>query len=292
MGEKKPKITRRKLRSSYISSVISISLVLFLLGILGLLILNAHKLSVYVKENISFSVIIKDHVKEIEIKKLQKELDASNYIKSTEYISKETAARELQEDLGEDFIDFLGYNPLLASIDVYLYADFANPDSISFIEEDLLSYTMVKEVYYQESLIHLINENVRKIGVILLVFSGLLFLVAITLINNTIRLSVYSKRFIIHTMQLVGATRAFIRRPFLAKSALHGILGGLCALILLTGLLSIIQKEFMGIISLRDADIIAILFTGIIVMGLILNWFSTYLAVNKYLRMEEDELYY
>ena len=291
MGEKKPKIGRRKLRGSYISSVISISLVLFLLGILGLLMLNAHKLSIYVKENISFSVIIKDQVKEVEIKKLQKELDATGYIKSTEYVSKENAARDLQEDLGEDFIDFLGYNPLLASIDVYLYADFANPDSISVIEDNLLSYPMVKEVFYQESLIHLINENVRKIGVFLLIFSGLLFLVAITLINNTIRLSVYAKRFIIHTMQLVGATTGFIRRPFLVKSSLHGVLGGLFAIILLLGLLYLIQKEFIEIFNFRDAGIIAILFTGIILTGIVLNWISTYFAVNKYLRMEEDELF-
>lgn len=291
MAEKKLKATKRKLRGSYISSVISISLVLFSLGILGLLILNAHKLSVYVKESISFSVIINDQVKEVEIKKLQKELDASDYIKSTEYISKENAARELQEDLGEDFIDFLGYNPLLASVDVYLYADYANPDSIKDIEDNLLSYSIVKEVFYQKSLIHLINENVRKIGAFLLIFSGLLFLVAVTLINNTIRLSVYSKRFIIHTMQLVGATRAFIRRPFLAKGTLHGLLGGLFAIILLLGLLYIVQKEFMEIFSFRDVEIIAVLFTGIIITGIFLNWISTFFAVNKYLRMEEDELF-
>lgn len=291
MAEKKSKVTKRRLRGSYISSVISISLVLFSLGILGLLLLNAHRLSVYVKESISFSVIIKEQVKEVEIKKLQKELDATDYIKSTKYISKETAARDLQEDLGEDFINFLGYNPLLASVDVYLYANYANPDSIKTIEDNLLSYPIVNEVYYQKSLIHLVNKNIRKIGVFLLAFSSLLFLVAITLINNTIRLSVYSKRFIIHTMQLVGATRAFIRRPFILKSTLHGVLGGVFAITMLTGLIFIVQKEFMEIFSFSDVEIIAILFTGIIITGIFLNWISTFFAVNKYLRMEEDELF-
>jgi len=185
---------------------------------------------------------------------------------------KKNAARELQEDLGEDFIDFLGYNPLLASIDVYLYADFANPDSISVIKEDLLSYPMVKEVFYQESLIHLINENVRKIGVFLLIFSGLLFLVAITLINNTIRLSVYAKRFIIHTMQLVGATRGFYTTAIFGKKFIAwGAWRTICYNIIIGASLFLYKNELIEIFSFRDADIIAILFTGIIITGIVLK---------------------
>ncbi|PLX11221.1 MAG: cell division protein FtsX, partial [Marinilabiliales bacterium] len=213
MSKKETNITKRRLRSSYITSIISISLVLFLLGLLGLLVLNAKRLSDYVKENIGFSVILKENVKEVDVILLQKSLDASEYVKSTNYITKEEAAEELQQELGEDFINFLGFNPLLASIEVHLYAEYANQDSINFIEKDLQQYEQIKEVFYQKSLVSLVNENIRKISLIILIFSGLLLLVAITLINSTIRLSVYSKRFIINTMQLVGANRGFIRRP-------------------------------------------------------------------------------
>jgi len=274
------------------TSIVSISLVLFLLGLMGLLMLNAKKLSVYVKENIGFSIILKDNVKEVDIIRLQKNLDAARYVKTTEYITKEKAARELQEDLGEDFIEFLGYNPLLASIDVRLYADYANPDSIAVIEKDLQEYDQVKEVFYQKSLVHLVNENVRKISLIILLFSALLFLIAMALINNTIRLSVYSKRFIINTMQLVGATRGFIRRPFLFKSALHGIYGAFIAIALLIGILYFAQKELKEIISLQDVEIIGILFFFVLLVGIIINWISTFFAVNKFLRLKADDLYY
>src|SRR6056297_1571436 len=229
MAKKEPAVTKRRLRSSYLTSI-SITLVLFMLGVLGLLILNAQRLSEYVKENIGFSIILKENVKEVDVILLQKTLDAAEYVKSTKYITKEQAAKELQEELGENFIDFLGYNPLLASIEVHLYADYANPDSIKIIEQDFQQYELIKEVFYQKSLVSLVNENIRKISFIILVFSGLLFLIAIALINNTIRLSVYSKRFIINTMQLVGATRGFIRRPFLFRSVWQGIVAALLAI--------------------------------------------------------------
>jgi cell division transport system permease protein len=288
---KESKTTKRQLRSSYATSIISISLVLFLLGLVGLLILNTKRLSDYVKENIGFSVIIKDNVKEVDVIRLRKTLDATNYVKSTEYITKEKAARELQEELGEDFIDFLGYNPLLASIDVKLYADYANPDSIYVIETDLQKFPQVKEVFYQKSLVHLVNENVRRISLIILLFSGLLFLIAVALINNTIRLSVYSKRFIIRTMQLVGATRAFIRRPFLATGALHGLLGSFIAIGLLVGFLYLVQNEFSEILSFQDFQLLAILFVLVIILGVLINYISTYFAVNKYLNIKKDDLY-
>lgn len=292
MSKKEANITKRRLRSSYFTSVISISLVLFLLGMLGLLVLNANRLSVYVKENIGFSVILKENVKEVDVILLQKSLDASEYVKSTKYITKEEAAEELQQDLGEDFVEFLGFNPLLASIEVKLYADYANEDSIKLIENDFLKYEQIKEVFYQKSLVSLVNENIRKISLIILVFSGLLFLIGITLINSTIRLSVYSKRFIINTMQLVGATRGFIRRPFLYKSAGNGILSGLIAIGLLVGILYLSQQEFKEIISFKDIEIIGILFFGVLFIGIIINWISTFLAVSKYLKMKVDKLYY
>lgn len=292
MSKKESNITKRRLRSSYVTSIISISLVLFLLGMLGLLVLNAKRLSDYVKENIGFSVILKENVKEVDVILLQKSLDASEFVKSTKYITKEEAARELQEELGEDFIDFLGFNPLLASIEVNLYAEYTNTDSIHVIEKNLNQYEQIKEVFYQKSLVSLVNENIRKISIIILIFSGLLFLVAITLINSTIRLSVYSKRFIINTMQLVGATRGFIRRPFLYRSAGNGILAGLIAIGFLSGILYLVQKEFNEIVSFQDIEIVGILFIGVILIGIIINWISTFFAVSKYLRMNVDKLYY
>jgi len=292
MAKKEPAVTKRRLRSSYLTSIISITLVLFMLGVLGLLILNAQRLSEYVKENIGFSIILKENVKEVDVILLQKTLDAAEYVKSTKYITKEQAAKELQEELGENFIDFLGYNPLLASIEVHLYADYANPDSIKIIEEDFQQYEQIKEVFYQKSLVSLVNENIRKISFIILIFSGLLFLIAIALINNTIRLSVYSKRFIINTMQLVGATRGFIRRPFLFRSVWQGIVAALLAIGLLSGVLYIAQKEFKEVINFQDVEIIGILFLGVLAIGIIINWISTFFAVSKYLRMNVDKLYY
>ncbi|MCG8410965.1 MAG: permease-like cell division protein FtsX [Bacteroidales bacterium] len=292
MSKKEINVTKRRLRSSYLTSIISISLVLFLLGMLGLLVLNAKRLSDHVKENIGFTAILKENAKEVDVILLQKSLDASEYVKSTKYITKEEAAQNLKQDLGEDFIDFLGFNPLLASIEVKFYADYANPDSIAKIEENFTHYELVKEVFYQKNLVSLINENVKKISLIILIFSGLLFLVAITLINSTIRLSVYSKRFIINTMQLVGATRSFIRRPFLYRSAGNGILAAIIAIGLLVGALYLVQQEFEDIISIQDIEIIGILFLGVFLVGIIINWISTFFAVTKYLKMKVDKLYY
>jgi len=285
-------ITRKKLRSSYATSIISISLVLFLLGIVGLLLLNAQRLSTHVLENLGFSIVLKEEAKEVDIIRLQKNLDAKAYVKSTDYITKEEAARETSEELGENFIEFLGYNPLPASIVVKFYADYANSDSIASIEKELQRFDEVDEIMYQESLIHLVNENVRKISLIILAFSALMFFIAIALVNNTIRMSVYSKRFLINTMQLVGATRSFIRKPFLMRSAGHGIYAAIIAILLLVGVIYLIQQEFMEVISFQDVDILGILFIGVILVGIILNWISTYFAINKYLRMKSDDLYY
>ncbi|MCK5028589.1 MAG: permease-like cell division protein FtsX [Bacteroidales bacterium] len=292
MGKKETNSTKRRLRSSYFTSLISISLVLFLLGLMGILVLNAKRLSEYVKENIGFSVILKENVKEVDVILLQKSLDAAEYVKSTKYITKEEAAEELQKELGEDFVEFLGFNPLLASIEVHMYAEYANQDSIVVIEKEFKQYEQIKEVFYQKSLISLVNENIRKISLIILIFSGLLFLVAITLINSTIRLSVYSKRFLINTMQLVGATRGFIRRPFLYKSAGNGILAAILAMGFLTGLLYAAQKEFKEIISFQDVEIIGMLFLCVLIFGILINWVLTFFAVSKYLRMKVDKLYY
>ncbi len=292
MGKKDSQQTKRQLRNSYLTTVISIALVLFLLGAVGYLMLNAQRLSNYVKENIGFNVVLKDNVREAEVRRLQKYLDASSYVKSTEYIDKERAAEELKAQLGEDFVDFLGYNPLLSSIEVKLFAEFANPDSIKKVEEIFVSFPQVKEVFYQKNLIHKVNENVNKISLVLLAFSALLLLIAIALINNTIRLSIYSKRFLINTMQLVGATKGFIRQPFISTSLLHGFVGAVLANGLLAGGVYILHKELGGFIGFDNIELVGILFILVILVGMLLSFVSTYFAVNKYLRLKTDQLYF
>ncbi len=290
--KKESKAVKRRLRSSYITSMISISLLLFIIGLIGLLIINAKQLSDHVKENIGFNIIINEDVREADIMRLQKNLDAADYVKSTRYITPEAAAREMKEILGEDFVSHLGYNPLLPSIELFLFADFANPDSIAIIEQELEKFPEIKEVHYQKSLVHLVNENVRKISVVLLIFSGLLLLISLTLINNTIRLSVYARRFIINTMQLVGATSGFIRKPFLYKSILHGIYAALIANALLIGVIYLAEREFGGVLRLQDVRTTGLLFLMVGTFGVIINLISTYIAVNRFLHLKTDELYY
>lgn len=263
-----------------------------MLGILGLIVLHAKKLSTHVKENIGFRVFIKDNVKEADIIQLQKILDASSFVKSTEYITPQDAAKQLSQDLGEDFIEFLGYNPLPPAIDLRLNADYANIDSINVIEKNLAVNKIVKEVYYQKSLVEVINQNIRRISFVLLAFSVLLLLIAIALINNTIRLSVYAKRFIIRSMQLVGATQGFIRRPFIWKGLVQGFYSSILAIIFLMGIIYLSRREFPEIIELQDEFMMLILFGGVFLAGIIITWASTFFAVSKYLRMKGDRLYY
>ncbi len=284
--------SKTKLRSSYVTLVVSVSLVLFLLGILGIVLINARGLSDYFRESLTFSVMLEDGTKEADIRLLQKDLDAKHYVKSTEYISKDEAATKMKEELGEDFISFLGDNPLPPTIDVYLLSSYTRPDSVSKIEKYILQYPFVKEVYYRESLLFLINENVKKISLFLLVISSFLFLIALTIINNTIRLSIYSKRFLIRTMQLVGATRSFIRRPFVVQSAFHGFIAALIAMLLLMGLLYLIEKEFFLMFTFNSTNLLILLGAGIIVLGIIINIISTWFSVNRYLGISEDKLYY
>ncbi len=272
--------------------MISVSLVLFLLGILGLLLINARELSDYLRESLSFSIMLDDQAKEADIRMLQKDLDAKPYVKSTEYVSKEAAAEKMKEELGEDFISFLGDNPLPPTIDVYLFAGYTNPDSVARIEKYVTEYPFVKEVYVNESLLVKINENIRRISLFLLVLSSFLFLIAVTIINNTIRLSIYSKRFLIRTMQLVGATGAFIRKPFLMRSIYHGVIAALIAMGLLMALIFFIEKEFFVLFSSRSLQLLALLGVFLIVAGILINLLSTYLSVNRYLSIPEDKLYY
>jgi cell division transport system permease protein len=291
MKNKASEYSKTRLKSSYLTLVISVSLVLFLLGILGLVLINAKTLSDYFRENLSFSVMLEDNAREADIRMLQKDLDAKPYVKSTEYVSKEEAALKMKEDLGEDFISFIGDNPLPPSIDVYLYAQYTRPDSVVKIEKYVSEYPFVNEVYYQESLLFLINENVNKISLFLLVISSFLLLIALTIINNTIRLAIYSRRFLIRTMQLVGATRGFIRRPFLVQSAFHGLLAALISMVLLMGLLYLIEKEFFRMFTLESTRLLILLGALLIIIGIFINIVSTYFSVNRYLSIPEDKLY-
>ena len=291
MSANPEKYSTRKVRSSYFSTIISLSLVLFVLGILGLVVLSAKKLSDYVKENIGLSVILNDSIKEADLMLIRKQLDAAPYVKKATYVTKEEAAKSLQEDLGEDFVKFLGYNPLLSMFDIKMKAEYANNDSLAAIEKRLVLNTNIKEVYYQKSLVDLINENVRKIGFVLLGFCVLLSIISIALINNSIRLFIYSKRFTIKTMQLVGATQGFISRPFILKSVWNGFYSSLITIALLMGLIYTAQNNFPELIELQDVTLFIELFIMIIIAGIGITFISTYFAVKKYLKIQTEDLY-
>ncbi|HBB91095.1 MAG: cell division protein FtsX [Bacteroidetes bacterium GWF2_49_14] len=292
MKNKQQKVPTVRLRNSYVTTVVSISMVLFLLSLLGLLILNARRIGDYVKENIGFSVILKDNVREADRVQLMKYFDASPAIKSTIFISAEQAATELQKELGENFIEFLGVNPLKPSVDIKFHAQYANPDSIARFEKEFSAYPQVEEVYYQESMVNLVNENLKKISVVILAFSALLLLISIALFNNTIRLLVYSKRFIIKTMQLVGANRKYILRPFILRGILNGVFGSVLAIFLFLGVIYIARRQMPEILQFTDGKTIAMLILLIFASGLILAGLTTVMAVNKYLGIERDRLYY
>jgi cell division transport system permease protein len=281
----------RKTKTLYVSTVISISLVLLMTGLLGLILVHAKNLSKYVKENIVLNIIVNEGAKEVDITALQKQLDANPYVLKTQYVSKELAARNLTKDLGEDFVDFLGYNPLLSSIDVYLKADFANNESIQKFTATVNKNALVKEVVYQKSLIDMVNQNIQGIGLVILAFASILLIIAVALINNTIRLAIYSQRFLIKSMQLVGATKSFIRKPFLSYGILHGLLGGLIAIILLLLTLYVAQQQVPEMIILRDWFEFSMVFIGVIILGVLISGLSTYFAVSKFLHSKIYDLY-
>jgi len=285
------KHSKRRLRSSYLTTIISISLVLFMLGMLGLIILNAKQISNHVKENIGFSIILKKGIKEQEVKHIKDLLDTEPFVKETIFIDPDVAAEEFQEALGEEFVKFIGENPLLPSIDVKLNAAYANPDSLAKIEIALMENPKIKEVFYQADLVDAVNKNMKKISVYLLGFSALLLVVAMALINNTIRLSIYSKRFLIKTMQLVGARHSFIRRPFVLQGIGNGIVAAFIAIGLIVTFLYYLQQQFPELIDFKNVELYGALFIIIIILGIIISWISTNLAVRKYLRIETGDLY-
>ncbi|MDR0694787.1 MAG: ABC transporter permease [Prevotellaceae bacterium] len=291
MAKYKQRMMASRVRTSYISAVISISLVLFLLGSAGILLLNAHRLSIFFKENLSLSVILDEHTTEADAAWVRKQLDAAPFVRQTKYISKEQAAEEMKQLLGADFMAAFNYNPLPVSIEAKLTAAYADTDSVASIEKQLQAIPHIREVSYQRSLIDLINQNINKIGLVMLVFVILLLFISMVLINNTIRLSIHAKRFLINTMSLVGATRAFIRRPFLLRSLLQGVIAGIIAVLLITGMVYILQSEFGELLGFIDARVVGMLFAAILLLGMLISWISTYFSVMRFLRINNDDLY-
>jgi len=283
---------KRRLISSYFSVVISISLVLFLLGLLGLLVLNTKKVADHFKEQIALTIYLKDTAKDVEIEQLKKSLALAEYTKTSNFISKEEAAEEHSKEIGEDFMEFLGYNPLQNSIDVYMKADYVSPEQIDTIATDLRSKNFVDEVVYDKPLIALLNDNVKKITFWVLVLSGIFTFIAVLLINSSIRLAVYSKRFIIKTMQMVGATKSFIRSPFIWQSVKLGFIGAILALLGMAIVLYYLNNSFPELELLSDVGILAGLFFGIFFMGIFISWLSTFFATSRFLNLKTDELYY
>lgn len=285
--------TKRRFAGSYFVSLMSIMLVLFVLGMYALMIVYTDKLLKHVKENIGFEVVMKSNAKESSIKNLTNELNKKEYVKSARYISKEEATNKMKEDLGEDFLQWLGdiENPLLPSIDVRFVADYANSDSMAMVEKWIGKKTIVKEVIYQKSLTNTINANINKIKIVLFAVSLILLLIAITLISHTIRLSIYSKRFTVRTMQLVGATQGFVIKPFMKTFMTQGFIAAVIALILITITLFGINDYLPDMNIAQNNEYIVIIYISVIILSLLLTMLSTIFSMRRYLNADIDRFY-
>ena len=292
MGKAENKIMRRRLMNAYLSSVISISLVLLLVGVASMLLVNAKSVSDYFKENMQVSVLMKQNVTDEAALEYKDDLDDARYIKSTTFISKEQGQRELAAQLGEDFLDVFETSPIPVSIDVTLDADYVSADSLEIVKAEISERPLVEEVVYQRSLVDALNANLSRISLILGVFIALLLFISFVLINNTVRLNVFARRFTIHTMKLVGATRSFIRAPFLVQSAFQGIFAAFIAIIVLVGLLFLMRSSFAELFEIFRLDLLLVVIGIVIASGLIICLVSTYFVVNKLISLRKDELYY
>ncbi|MDD7455573.1 MAG: permease-like cell division protein FtsX [Bacteroidales bacterium] len=292
MAEGENKIIRRRLAGAWISTVISISLVLLLVGIASLLLVNAKNVSDYFKENMQVSVMMMQEVGEDEAGKFQQQLDSMPFVRETRFISKAQGAKEMVDMLGEDFLDVFESTPIPVSIDVTLKADYVSADSLKLVEKKIMKSPMVDDVVYQQSLVEKLNTNLQKVSLILGVFILLLLFISFVLINNTVRLNVFSKRFTIHAMQLVGASKSFIRGPFLVQSVFQGLFSALIAIILLVGILFFIRNEFEQLFSIFSLDLLLIVLGIVVAAGILICFISTYFVVGKLLRLSKNELYY
>lgn len=292
MASKFDKYQKRRLISSYFSVVLSVSLVLFLLGMLGMLVLNSKKVADYFKEQIAITIFLKDTAKEVEITQLKQSLALAEYTKEATFVSKEQAAEEQSATLGENFLEYLGDNPLQNSIDVYLMADYVTPEKVDEITTELLSKDFVDDVVYDKPLIAKLTENVKRISFWVLVISGIFTFIAVLLINSSIRLSIYAKRFTIKTMQMVGATKRFIRKPFVWSSVRLGIIGAVLAMIGMAIVLYYLNQNFPQLQLLSDELMLVVLFVFIFLMGVVITWLSTFFATQRFLNLRTDDLYY
>ncbi|MCS5663984.1 MAG: permease-like cell division protein FtsX [Flavobacteriales bacterium] len=292
MSQKQDRFNKRRLRSSYISVVVSMTLVLFLMGLLSTVLYHSKAIADQVQENIAFTVLLKPDAKQVMVKQFQRQLELSEHVKTTEFISKDEAAKDLENDLGEDFINFLGFNPLTDAIDIHFQAYYTQTNNPENIEKELLAIPVVQEVVYDKSLIKLLNDNLQKVSYTLLALSLVFSLIAIALINSSIRLTIYSKRFLIKTMQLVGATKTFIRKPFIKKSLQHGLLASVLAIICLDLLIRYGVDLLPEIQRLHKPEAQIALYSGILCLGFLIPWGCTYFAVRKYLKLTTDELHY
>ena len=292
MSKKEKNIINRRLIHSYLSSIISISLVLMLVGIVGFFAVNAKQVSNYFKENMIVSVILKQNVTEENALKLLNKIDKNVFVKSAEYISKERGAKEMEALLGEDFLKVFESNPIPISIDLQLEGDYLSKDSLSVIENKLMKEKLVEEVVYQESLVEILNANLKKIGIVLTIVIILLMFISFVLINNTVRLNVYSKRFTIHTMRLVGATRGFIRRPIIVQALFQGLISGVLACIVLSVGLFFVKREFEQLFVIFDVGLIGAVLVGVVILGMIICILSAFFVVNKLVYLSKDDLYY
>mgnify|MGYP001211756216 FL=1 len=285
------KYQKRRLISSYFSVVISIALVLFLLGNLGLMIINAKKVSDLLKEQISLTIYLNDSAKKVEINQIQKSLELADYTKSITFVSKEEAAELMISETGEDFMDFVGYNPLQNSIDIHLKADYVTNDKLNEIASELSDKKFVDDVKFDENLIELMNKNVRKISYWVLIFSIVFTLISVLLINSSIRLAVYSKRFIIKTMQMVGATKSFIRKPFIYKNLQLGLAGAFIANLALCVVFCQLDTYFPELTLSSAIEKLVLLVLAVFGVGFIITWISTFIATQRFLNLKTDQLY-
>jgi cell division transport system permease protein len=266
--------------------------VLFLLGASGLLLLHAHRLSAYFKENLTLTVILDENATEADAAWVRKQLDAAPYINDTKYISKEEAAEEMKLLLGADFMTVFDTNPLPLAVEAKINGGYAHVDSVDVIEKRFAAIPHVREVTYQRLLVEMVNRNIQKTGLVLLVFISLMLFISLVLINNTIRISIYARRFLLNTMRLVGATQWFITRPFLWRSLVQGLFSGVIAIGLLTGVLYAVQNEFGEVMGFIDSNLLLFLFVCVVVLGMLISFVSTLFAVNKFIRIHSSKLYY
>jgi cell division transport system permease protein len=282
---------KRRLITSYFSVVLSVFLVLFLLGMLGLFIVNSKKLSNDFKEGIVMSVYFKDEAKDTTLAKFKQELIASKYAKTFKFVSKDAAAKEHSDIIGENFMEFLGENPLLNSYDIHLKANYVVSDSITKVERKLKENALISDIIYDKQLVNLVNDNIKQVTIWVLIFSAIFCVIAVLLINSSMRLSIYANRFIIKTMQMVGATKAFIRKPFVWRSVKLGMMGAGIAILALLGVLLYINSNFPNLGILDDKLVIASILLGVFAAGILITWLSTYFATQRFLNLKTDDLY-